>query len=82
MARYGANELLEAFTEFILGMREEYLQQEAKFVVVSHDWGGVITARLASEAYQLADRFVVASAVIVCILRGRVELKFGLEWTC
>lgn len=45
-------------------MREGYLQEEAKLVVVSHDWGGVITARLASEAYQVADRFVVASAVI------------------
>lgn len=64
LPRYGANELLEAMTEFILGIREGYLQEEAKLVVVSHDWGGVITARLASEAHQVADRFVVTSAVI------------------
>ena len=64
LPRYGANDLLEPISEFILKMREEYLQEEAKLVVVSHDWGGVITARLASEAHQLADRFVVASAVI------------------
>jgi pimeloyl-ACP methyl ester carboxylesterase len=65
LPHYGANGMLEAVTEFILGMREEYLQEEAKLVLVSHDWGGAITARLASEAYQLADRFVVSSAVIV-----------------
>jgi pimeloyl-ACP methyl ester carboxylesterase len=64
LSSYGANELLEAITEFIAGIREQYLQESAKLVVVSHDWGGVITARLASEAHQLADRFLIASAVI------------------
>ncbi|KAF2680299.1 alpha/beta-hydrolase [Lentithecium fluviatile CBS 122367] len=64
LPKYGANEILETMTEFILGMREQYLHEEAKLVVVSHDWGGVIATRLASEASQLADRFVIASAVI------------------
>lgn len=63
---YTANEVLESVTEFILGMRERYLQQEARLVVVSHDWGALIAARLASEASQLADRWVISSVSIVC----------------
>lgn len=52
-------------TEFILGIREKYLKDEAKMVVVSHDWGAVIAARLAAEASQLADRWVISSIAIV-----------------
>lgn len=63
---YGPNDMLEAMTEFILAMREMYLQEEARVVVVSHDWGSVIAARLASEASQLADRWVITSIAIVC----------------
>ncbi|KAJ4304732.1 hypothetical protein N0V90_000259 [Kalmusia sp. IMI 367209] len=64
LKNYGANEVLESITEFLLGMRENYLKEGAKFVVVSHDWGAVIAARLASEAPQLADRFIITSALI------------------
>ncbi|CAI6333841.1 unnamed protein product [Periconia digitata] len=65
LSAYNANQILEAMTEFILAMRAQYLKaDEAKFVIVSHDWGGLIAARLASEANQLADRFVIAGAVI------------------
>jgi pimeloyl-ACP methyl ester carboxylesterase len=52
-------------TEFILGMREKYLKEDAKLVIVSHDWGAIIAARLASEANQLADRFIISSGIIV-----------------
>lgn len=51
--------------EFILGMREKYLQEDAKMLLVTHDWGAVIGARLAAEASQLADRWVIASVLIV-----------------
>ncbi|KAJ4360760.1 uncharacterized protein N0V89_001327 [Didymosphaeria variabile] len=61
---YSANDVLEAMTEFILGMREKYLKDQAKMVVVTHDWGAVIGARLAAEASQLADRWVIASVLI------------------
>lgn len=67
LPKYGANEVLETMSEFILGMREEFLQAQAKCVVVSHDWGGIVAARLACEANQLADRWVIASAVIVSV---------------
>ncbi|KAF2634873.1 alpha/beta-hydrolase [Massarina eburnea CBS 473.64] len=64
LPKYGANEVLDTLTDFILAMRTRFLKEEAKMVVVSHDWGGLIAARLASEANQLADRFVIASACI------------------
>jgi pimeloyl-ACP methyl ester carboxylesterase len=62
---YSASEVLEAMSEFILGMREKFLKEEAKMVVVTHDWGAIIGARLAAEASQLADRWVIASVLIV-----------------
>lgn len=39
--------------------------ERGRVVVVSHDWGSVIASRLASEAPQLADHFVLTSAVLV-----------------
>jgi len=62
---FSANDILEAMAEFILNMREKYLQTEAKMVVVSHDWGAIVSARLASEAAQLADHWIIAGALIV-----------------
>jgi pimeloyl-ACP methyl ester carboxylesterase len=52
-------------SEFLLGMREKFLKEEAKMVVVTHDWGAIIGARLAAEASVLADRWVITSVLIV-----------------
>lgn len=57
--------MLETITEFILGMREQYLQEDQKTVVVTHDWGALVGARLASEASQLADQWIITSGIIV-----------------
>lgn len=62
---YGPYEMLEAITEFILGMREQFLQSDMKTVVVAHDWGAIIAARLACEASELADYWVIMSGMIV-----------------
>jgi pimeloyl-ACP methyl ester carboxylesterase len=62
---YGPFEVLEAITEFVIGVRKLFLQQDRKCVVVSHDWGALISARLASEASELADRFIITSGLIV-----------------
>jgi pimeloyl-ACP methyl ester carboxylesterase len=77
LQKYGANEVLEAVTEFILGMREKYLEEGAKMVIISHDWGAIIAARLASEANQLADRFVLASCVIPRHWASNASIKTG-----
>lgn len=62
---YGPEEVLGALTEYIIGMRKQYLQDNKRVIVVSHDWGTVICARLASEAKGLADHYVLASAILV-----------------
>lgn len=80
LAEYNAYNVLEAVTGFVLGMREKYgvdgsgeeggavggaVDERGQVVLVSHDWGGVVAGRLASEAPQLADHFVIVSIVLV-----------------
>lgn len=72
---YNAYNVLEAVTSFVLAMRERFLpngdgsvgllEERGQVVLVSHDWGGVVASRLASEAPQLADHYVITSAVLV-----------------
>ncbi|KAF1925575.1 alpha/beta-hydrolase [Didymella exigua CBS 183.55] len=64
LPNYGPYELLEAMAEFIIGVRKQFLQPDSKCVVVSHDWGALVSARLASEAPELADRFIITSGII------------------
>lgn len=65
-SEYGPNQVLTAVTEFCLAMREKYLDESAKetskVIMVSFDWGAVIGYRLAAEAPQLADRFILCNA--------------------
>ena len=62
--------VLEALAEFIIAMRDTFLSDGdlktggtgeimQNVYVVAHDWGGVLTNRLASEAPSLADRFII-----------------------
>lgn len=58
--------VLESLTEFILAIREEHEQaangKEFSTILVAHDWGCVIGYRLAADAPQLADRFILSNA--------------------
>lgn len=65
LPNYGPNEMLEAMAETIIALRKQFLQDGRKCVVVSHDWGALTCARLASEASELADRWLITSAIIV-----------------
>jgi pimeloyl-ACP methyl ester carboxylesterase len=65
LPNYGPYEVLEAMSEFIIGIRRQFLQADRKCVVVSHDWGTLICARLASEASELADHWIMTSGIIV-----------------
>ncbi|KAL1632362.1 hypothetical protein SLS56_003777 [Neofusicoccum ribis] len=40
------------------------VEERGRVVLVSHDWGSVVASRLASEAPQLADHFVITSVVL------------------
>jgi pimeloyl-ACP methyl ester carboxylesterase len=65
LLHYGPYEMLEAITEFILDMRRQYLQEDKRVVVTTHDWGALVGSRLASEAAQLADHWIITSGMIV-----------------
>ena len=68
LAHYGPADVLEAVTEYILKMREQYLSPEesnARVIVAAHDWGALIAFRLAAEAPQLADRFILSNSIHV-----------------
>ena len=65
LSEYGPEEVLEAITAFILGMRDSHLSSEGRVLLVSHDWGSAIAFRLASEAPQLADRFIMCNSLLV-----------------
>jgi len=48
-------------------MRESYIAEEGskdhkRVLLVAHDWGSTIAFRLASEAPQLADRFIIVNS--------------------
>lgn len=73
--RHGATEVLEALTEFIVTVREKYgvdidtmAKPARRVIVVAHDWGAVLSFRLAAEAPQLADRFIVTNGPLVRFL--------------
>jgi pimeloyl-ACP methyl ester carboxylesterase len=64
--------VLDALVEFIVAMRKQYLAVDDQGTpvdmtyVVAHDWGGVAAFRLASEAGEVADRFLLVNAPCVC----------------
>ncbi len=67
--------MMEALVKFILGMREQYLrtegdgspESEGKVLVVAHDWGALCGFKLAAEAPQLADRYILANSALAGI---------------
>jgi pimeloyl-ACP methyl ester carboxylesterase len=87
---YGPYEMLEAMTEFILDMRKQYLQVDKRLVVVTHDWGALTGSRLASEAGELADRWIITSGIIVGLLlswwlknaNARIATLDGIKCHC
>ena len=67
--KHDATQVLEAVTEFALGMRAQYLDAETESTVllVAHDWGAVCGFKLASQAPQLFDRLILMNSTLVRI---------------
>jgi pimeloyl-ACP methyl ester carboxylesterase len=72
LGKYTATEVLEKLTEFIVAVRERYeIDKETsanptgRVIIVGHDWGCVLGMRLAADAPQLADRFILTNGPIV-----------------
>jgi pimeloyl-ACP methyl ester carboxylesterase len=63
--------VLEKMTELILTLRTQYGVDDGsetskkKTIIVAHDWGCVISMRLAAEAPSLADRFILSNGPLV-----------------
>ncbi|KAH7047460.1 Alpha/Beta hydrolase protein [Macrophomina phaseolina] len=52
-------------------------EERGRVVVVSHDWGGALASRLASEAPQLADHFVLASIVLPRLFIANAQARIS-----
>ncbi|KAI4629425.1 uncharacterized protein J4E87_003689 [Alternaria ethzedia] len=78
LSAYGPNEMLEVLTEFIVGIREQFLSEGKKAVVVSHDWGAVIAGRLASEAHVLADHWIITGGAVTALLHSNATNRILL----
>ncbi|CAO2653219.1 Nn.00g026300.m01.CDS01 [Neocucurbitaria sp. VM-36] len=75
LSAYGPYEVLEALSEFINAMRLLFLQGDKRVVVVTHDWGAIIGARLASEAKELADHWIITSGIIPHLVASNTVAK-------
>jgi pimeloyl-ACP methyl ester carboxylesterase len=90
--QYSATKVLEKLTEFIVAIRERY-EVEAlrddeladprrtsprKVIIVSHDWGCILAMRLAAEAPQLADRFILSNGPLVSAMSASNPFKPNL----
>jgi pimeloyl-ACP methyl ester carboxylesterase len=73
LERYSATQVHERLTEFIITVRELYgidnsaTESHARVIIVGHDWGCGIAMRLAAEAPQLADRFILSNGPLVLL---------------
>jgi pimeloyl-ACP methyl ester carboxylesterase len=71
LEKYTATAVLEKMTELIVTLRLQYgvdddsTTSKNKTIVVAHDWGCVISMRLAAEAPSLADRFILSNGPLV-----------------
>lgn len=68
---YNATNVLENLANFIIAVRTKYgidTDDAAglnRTVIMGHDWGCVLSMRLAAEAPELADRFILTNGPLV-----------------
>ena len=76
LSDYSANSVLDCLCDTICTMRETYFDAllNGKVLVVAHDWGAVLSYKLAIHAPQLANRFVLANGPFVSIHRKAMQL--------
>lgn len=85
LEKYNATNVLENLTEFVVTVRAAYgvdnEERPRKTVIVGHDWGCSLAMRLAAEAPQLADRFILTNGPIVSFMTPSWRLNAWLtEW--
>ncbi|RDW93586.1 glycogenin [Aspergillus mulundensis] len=81
LERYTATAVLESLTEFIIAMRLKYgidgptTTHQQRTVIVGHDWGCLLAMRLAAEAPQLADRFIVTNGPLMPLAVSNINRR-------
>lgn len=92
LEKYSASNVLDALTEFVISMRMKYdvdRENEAnrmKTIIVGHDVGCILSMRLAAEAPQLADRFILTNgplpSLAISNIWSRVASSSKMLKTC
>ncbi|KAL4941479.1 hypothetical protein BDV06DRAFT_212624 [Aspergillus oleicola] len=81
--RYSATAVLENLAEFILAMRVRYgidsdtATHQQRTIIVGHDWGCVVSLRLAAEAPQLADRFILSNGPLIPLVVANISHRLS-----
>ncbi|KAL1971117.1 hypothetical protein VTN77DRAFT_68 [Rasamsonia byssochlamydoides] len=80
LEKYTATEVLEKLTEFVVAVRERYEIDSQKsekatgrVIIVGHDWGCVLAMRLAADAPQLADRFILSNGPLPGLVSSNIR---------
>lgn len=80
MKKYTATEVLDSLTEFIVAVREKYgidhdttTHPGRRVIIVGHDWGCVLAMRLAAEAPQVADRFILTNGPLPGLVSSNIR---------
>lgn len=94
LEKYTASNVLEKLAEFIVTIRAMYTidtdaeVDQRRVVIVGHDWGCVLAMRLAAEAPQLADRFILTNGPVVSlhaislVRHVWIAKRCSLGWWC
>ncbi|KAI8936725.1 hypothetical protein NX059_007113 [Plenodomus lindquistii] len=75
---YNASHVLEALTEFLFHVRSLYLPTGGALIAVTHDWGSLIAARLASETKDLVHHWILTSGMIPHLTVSNAEAQAAL----
>ncbi|CAI7598365.1 unnamed protein product [Penicillium glandicola] len=79
LEKYNATNVLEKLTELIVTLRTQYgvdLGNESnkkRTIIVAHDWGCVLSMRLAAEAPSLAHRFILSNGPSMKLVESNVR---------
>ncbi|KAL4997289.1 hypothetical protein BDV10DRAFT_195192 [Aspergillus recurvatus] len=81
--KYSATAVLENLTEFITAIRTKYgidsptATRQQRTIIVGHDWGCVLAMRLAAEAPQLADRFILTNGPFIPLAVSNIARRLS-----
>ena len=88
LPNYRPASVLIVLFHFIISMRRQHLSTtkegsgtSSKVILVGHDWGAAISARLASETPELVDQVILTNGPIAHFAIENVKQHLGLSYT-